>query len=68
MAKAKRSVFISYAWSDRDWAQELARSLQDLGQDARMDGDEESLEKGLRESNLIVLIATPENVNRPNFF
>jgi hypothetical protein len=68
MPETKRSVFISYALSDRNWAQELARSLKDLGQDAWIDGDEESLEKGLRESNLIVLLATPENVNRPNFF
>lgn len=49
-------------------AEALAQSLKDLGQDAWTDGDEESLEKGLRESNLIVLLATPGNVNRPNFF
>ncbi len=76
MPDAKRSVFISYASSDKDWAQAFARSLQKLGQDVWTDWDsvnpgesiQHSIENGLRESNLIVLMVTPSTVDRPNLF
>lgn len=76
MPERKRSVFISHSWSDREWVQEFADSLKQLGQDVWTDSDafnsndsiQQSLERRLRESNLLVLLVGPNETTRPNLF
>ncbi len=76
MPKAKPSVFISHSWSDRDWVHELVDSLERLGQEVWTDSDglsssesfQQSLEKRLRESKLLVMLLGPDDATRPNVF
>lgn len=69
-------VFISYSHEDRDWAREFADALKHLGLDPWFDqyriraGESltEALEKGLRESDVIVLLISPESAKKPWVF
>ena len=69
-------LFISHAASDREWAREFTTALGDLGADVWFDefniglGDSisDSLEKALRESDVVVLPVTRESLNDSNFF
>jgi hypothetical protein len=69
-------VFISYAHSDKDWAEKFAEIMVNSGVDVWFDqfnvkaGEplSEAIEKGLRESDIVVLLISPENINRPNLF
>lgn len=69
-------VFISHSVSDSAWAREFANSLQQRGLRVSFDASanpsghswKEAVEKGLRESNVIVLLVTPDTIKRPNLF
>jgi nucleoside 2-deoxyribosyltransferase len=69
-------IFISHAASDREWAREFATAMHDLGADVWFDefnigpGDSisDSLEKALRESDVVVLPVTQESLSDSNFF
>lgn len=73
---SKPKVFISYTFSDKGWAQEFANSLKQHGLRVWFDSSavqpgeswKEAVEKGLRESNVIALLVTPDTIQRPNFF
>lgn len=72
---SKPAVFISYSQSDRGWAQEFVKSLQDRGLSVWSDqniraGDLllPALEKGLRESSVFVFLITPDTLRRQNLF
>jgi hypothetical protein len=67
-------IFISYSHSDQEWARQLAEALAKSGLDVWFDEFNikpgqplaEALEKGLRESDAVILLINSENVNRPN--
>jgi len=69
-------VFISYSHSDPEWTREFAETMVNIGLNVWFDefnikaGQSlgEALEKGLRESDIVVLLINSENVNRPNLF
>ncbi len=69
-------VFISYSHSDREWARKFAEIIEKIGLEVWFDEFNikpgqplvEALEKGLRESDAVVLLINTENVNRPNLF
>jgi hypothetical protein len=69
-------VFISYSHSDKLWARKFAETIASNGVEVWFDefnikpGEPlvESLEKGLRESDAVVLLLNAENINRPNLF
>jgi len=69
-------VFISHSFSDEGWVREFANSLQERGLKVWFDAHEvpmgqswtEALEKGLRESSVIVCLITPDSLKRPNLF
>lgn len=71
-----RKIFISYSHSDQDWARVFAQTLATSGIEVWFDefnikpGEPlvESLEKGLRESDAVVLVLNAENMRRPNIF
>jgi len=58
------------------WAREFANSLQQRGLKVWFDSSaihpgqawEKEVEKGLRESNVIVLLVTPDTIKRPNLY
>src|SRR5712692_9289552 len=69
----KQAVFISYSHSDENWAREFAKNLRDRGLDVWLDQSirpgeqwQDAIEKGLRESNLMVCIVTPDSVSKPS--
>ena len=72
----KPSVFISHSISDENWVREFANSLEQRGLNVWFDSHSiplgqswtEAIEKGLRESNVIVLLVTPDSLKRPNLF
>jgi hypothetical protein len=72
----KPKVFISHSFSDKSWAREFANSLQHRGLSVWFDSSAinsgqsltESVERGLRESNVIALLVTPDTIKRPNLF
>ena len=72
----KPKVFISHSHSDENWVREFANSLQQHGLNVWFDSHSvpfgqswtEAVEKGLRESNFIVLLVTPDSLRRPNLF
>ena len=78
MPESKRSVFISHSSSDQSWVEAFVQSLKRLGQDAWTDWDElnhnnnnafeQSFERRLCESSLIVSLVTPADVNGANLF
>lgn len=69
-------VFISYSRSDYSWARDFAKSMVDNGIDVWFDqftvraGDSltDAVEEGLRKSDALVLLITPEGLGRPNLF
>jgi hypothetical protein len=69
-------IFISYSHSDQIWAREFVESLVKAGLDVWFDEFKikagqllsEALEKGLRESDAVILLIDSENINRPNLF
>lgn len=69
-------VFISYSHSDKEWARKFAETIASTGLEIWFDEFNikpgqplvESIEKGLRESNVVVLLINTENLNRPNLF
>lgn len=69
-------VFISHSFSDETWVREFANSLQERGLKVWFDAHEvpmgqswtEAVEKGLRESSIIVCLVTPDSLKRPNLF
>jgi TIR domain len=75
---SEQRVFISYSYADadRDWVCAFAESLQHQGAKVWLDELEipageslrDAIEKGLRSSDVIVYIVTPESIKRPNLF
>jgi hypothetical protein len=71
-----QQIFISHAAADREWAREFATALHDLGANVWFDefdiapGDSisDSLEKALRESDIVVMPITGESLTSSNFF
>ncbi|MCI0486072.1 MAG: toll/interleukin-1 receptor domain-containing protein [Blastocatellia bacterium] len=69
-------VFISYSHSDKEWARQLAETIASTGLAVWFDefdikpGQQlvDALEKGLRESDAVILLINSENINRPNLF
>jgi predicted nucleotide-binding protein len=71
----KPTVFISHSFSDENWVREFANSLQQRGLSVWSDEPvplgqswTEAIEKGLRESNFIVLLVTADSLRSPNLF
>ena len=72
----KPKVFISHSFSDNGLAREFANSLHQRGVKVWLDSNDlqsgrswrEGIEKALRESNVIVLLVTPDTIKRPNLF
>jgi len=70
------TLFISYSHSDKDWARQFVESLEHSGLKVWLDEPnikggqswDEALENGLRESDAVVLLISPDNINRPNLF
>ena len=69
-------IFISYSHSDKEWVRKFVETITRSGVEVWFDefnikpGEPlvESLEKGLRESDAVVLLLTAESINRPNLF
>src|SRR5436309_10166532 len=69
-------IFISYSHSEQEWAREFAASLVLNGLNVWFDEFNikagqllsDALEKGLRESDAVVLLIDSTNINRPNLF
>lgn len=69
-------IFISHSNADKSWAREFAKRLSSTGADVWFDefnikpGDSirESVEKGLRGSDMIVLLINDQSVGSSNFF
>lgn len=69
----KPRIFISYSSQDGEWAQAFAQSLELLGVEAWIDREKvapgqawpTSLEKALRESDVIAVIVNPAETFRP---
>jgi len=72
----KPKVFISHSSLDNGWAREFANSLEQRGLEVWFDSStarlgqswRKELEKGLRESSVIVLLVTPDTIRSPNLF
>lgn len=70
----KPKVFISYSHTHEDWPRQLAKNMQDEGLDVWFDQFSiragqplrESLEMGLRQSDVIVLLVGPESIKKPS--
>ncbi len=73
---SEHRVFISYPFSEANWARDFAKSLQERGLDVWLDQDRiragdpvlEAIESGLRESDVVVLLVTGDALNKPNLF
>ena len=73
---AKVSVFISFPHSDELWVREFVKSLRQHGLEVWPDEQsvqageswEDALERGLRESHVMVLDVTPDSLKSPNLF
>jgi hypothetical protein len=73
---SQRSVFISHSARDADWVRSLAQALRKRGVTAWFDGFEvrpgesapDTLEAGLRSSDLLVALLDEESWSRPNLF
>ena len=71
-------VFVSYSHSEADseWVRQFAQSLEQRGFSVWLDetqmhfGDRfrEAIEQGLRGSDIIVSLVTPQSITRPNLF
>lgn len=73
---AANKIFISHSSADKGWAREFAKRLSGVGADVWFDefsikpGDSisESVERGMRASDMIVLLVSDQSVNNSNFF
>ena len=71
-----KQVFISYSYTDKDWARSFAEALKQHGLRVWLDqfqiavGDpmREALETGLRESDVLVALIDPHFSFKPNLF
>jgi len=69
-------VVVSYPFAESDWAREFADSLVKRGADVWLDQFEvragepirEAVEKGLRQSNLVVALISSSSIRSPSFF
>jgi hypothetical protein len=68
-----RTVFISHSSRDQEWVRAFSESLSAHGIQVWVDYDiqagkslVEETERGLRESDTIIFVLTPENVRQPN--
>ena len=72
----KYDVFLSYAQEDKAWAKEFAATLSEAGVRAWVDDREmapgqdlrRQVQKALRDSATLVLIASPGNIDQPGTF
>jgi predicted nucleotide-binding protein len=72
----KQKVFISHSALDNGWSRQFASSLERRGlrvlfaSSAVHSGQTlvEAMEYGLRNSNVIALLVTPDTIRRPNLF
>jgi len=70
----KQKVFLSYSHKEADWAKEFAKALADHDVQVWIDQFEvkagepvsQAIEKGLRESDLFVVLIDPDNVKTPS--
>jgi hypothetical protein len=68
-------IFISHSGGDRQWVRDFAAALRSQGSEVWLDewqlrpGEpiQKGLEKGLRESDVVAFIVTPESVHRGSF-
>ncbi|MBI5474317.1 MAG: toll/interleukin-1 receptor domain-containing protein [Ignavibacteriae bacterium] len=71
-----QKVFISYSHPDEQWARSFAENLTKEGVEVWFDqfsvkpgaSLSAAIEKGLRQSSVVVLVLNEENVERPNLF
>lgn len=71
---ARPTVFVSYSGADKPWAREFAESLTGLGASVWLDERDspateewpDDIDRGLRASDLIVLVLDREGAVRPN--
>jgi hypothetical protein len=71
-----QQIFISYSSADHSWARDFAQALHRFDADVWLDdfrikpGDSISdlFEKGLRGSDIVVLLINQENLVQPNLF
>ena len=72
----KPKIFVSYSLKDVAWARQFVEALASNGVDVWFDAYrippgspiQAEIEKGLRESDLIVTLITPESAQTPNLF
>ena len=71
----KPSVFISHSANDADWARSFAQALKGLGVTVWFDEDirpgeswREALESGLRGSDVLVTLVSPDYLAKPGLF
>jgi TIR domain len=72
----KQKVFISHSVLDNGWSRQFASSLREHGLKVLFASSAvhsrqtlvEAMEYGLRNSNVIALLVTPETIQRPNLF
>src|SRR5229473_6728529 len=72
----KGRVFISHSSSDEAWTRKFANSLQRHGLSVWFDSNAihpgqsltEAVERGLRDSSIIVLLVTSDTLKRPSLF
>src|SRR5262245_56528154 len=62
----KPRIYISYTPSDRAWATAFARALDAEGAAVWLDVIQKPVEKGLRTSDWIVVLLSPDNPPSPN--
>ena len=70
----KQKVFVSYSHREADWAKEFAKALTERGAQVWIDQFElkagehirEAIEKGLRDSEVFVVLVDPESIKNPS--
>jgi hypothetical protein len=70
-----KKIFISHSGADREWVRDFAASLKAHGSEVWLDewqvrpGEpwQQALENGLRGSDIVAFIVTPDSIRRPNF-
>lgn len=68
-------IFISHSGEDRQWVRDFAAALRSQGSEVWLDewrlrpGEpiQEEMEKGLRESDIVAFVITPQNIHGGNF-
>ena len=71
---SQKRIFISHSAGDREWVQAFAASLQAQGASVWLDelkigpGErlEEAIEKGLRDSDVVAFVITPDHMKGPD--